>query len=100
MRVSDCRFHDCPMGAIKLLMVDGGRLENVEINDITMDNVGGPIFIRLGNRGRLYDKPTEQVYAQGAVSEGAAVGAGQLVRVEVTGAHEYDLVGRVVRTIA
>ena len=34
------------------------------------------------------------------VPEGAAVGAGQLVRVEVTGAHEYDLVGRVVRTIA
>ncbi|HEX7580295.1 MAG TPA: 30S ribosomal protein S12 methylthiotransferase RimO [Thermoanaerobaculia bacterium] len=31
------------------------------------------------------------------VPEGAAVGAGQVVRVEVTGAHAYDLVGRVVR---
>jgi ribosomal protein S12 methylthiotransferase len=34
------------------------------------------------------------------VPEGAAVGAGQLVRVEVTGAHAYDLVGRVVRASA
>lgn len=72
--LSDCRFRDCPMGAIKLLMVDGGRLENVLIDNIRMENVGGPIFIRLGNRGRLYDKPTEQVYGRDAASEGAAVG--------------------------
>jgi ribosomal protein S12 methylthiotransferase len=33
------------------------------------------------------------------VPEGAAVGAGRLVRVEVTGAQAYDLVGRVVRVL-
>jgi polygalacturonase len=81
MKVSNCRFHDCPMGAIKLLMVDGGRLENVEISNITMDNVGGPIFIRLGNRGRLYDKPTEQVYGKESTSEGAPVGILRKVRI-------------------
>jgi ribosomal protein S12 methylthiotransferase len=34
------------------------------------------------------------------VPEGIAVGAGQIVRVEVTGAQAYDLVGRVVRAKA
>ena len=34
------------------------------------------------------------------VPEGAEVGAGRIVRVEVTGAHEYDLVGKVVRVLS
>ncbi len=42
------------MGAIKLELVDGGRLENVDISRIVMENVGNPIFIRLGNRGNTY----------------------------------------------
>lgn len=52
--VTNCYFHDCPMGAIKLQLVDGGRLENVEISRITMDEVGCPIFIRLGDRGSTF----------------------------------------------
>ncbi len=82
IKVSDCRFRDCPMGAIKLLVVDGGSLENVEISNIKMDNVGGPIFIRLGNRGRVYDKPTEQVYDQGKMPEGVAVGVLRHVKIK------------------
>jgi polygalacturonase len=54
--VSNCYFFDCPMGAIKLQSVDGGRLENVSISRIVMDEVGCPIFIRLGNRGSIFDK--------------------------------------------
>ena len=54
--VSNCYFYDCPMGAIKLLSVDGGRLENVSISRIKMDEVGCPIFIRLGNRGSIFYK--------------------------------------------
>ena len=42
------------MGAIKLQLVDGGRLENVEISRIVMQDVGCPIFIRLGDRGNTY----------------------------------------------
>lgn len=53
--LSNCVFRDCRMGAIKLLCVDGGILENVLISDVVMDNVEGPIFIRLGNRGLRYD---------------------------------------------
>lgn len=54
--VSNCYFYDCPMGAIKLQSVDGGRLENVSISRIVMEGVGSPIFIRLGNRGSVFDK--------------------------------------------
>lgn len=56
VKVTNCYFYDSPMGAIKLQLVDGGRLENVEISRITMKNVGNPIFIRLGNRGNTYTK--------------------------------------------
>ena len=54
VRVTNCYFYDSPMGAIKLQLVDGGRLENVEISRIVMKNVGNPIFIRLGDRGKTY----------------------------------------------
>ena len=56
--VSNCYFYDSPMGAIKLQVVDGGRMENIKISRIEMDNVGCPIFIRLGNRGRTYGANT------------------------------------------
>jgi hypothetical protein len=46
------------MGAIKLQLVDGGRLENVDISRIVMKDVGNPIFIRLGNRGSTFDRRT------------------------------------------
>ncbi len=74
IRVRECRFYECPMGVFKLLLVDGGLLDDLLISDISMDNVGGPIFIRLGNRGRRYDKPTEQVYAADQQPEGVPVG--------------------------
>lgn len=54
--ISNCYFYDCPMGAIKLQSVDGGRLENVSISRIVMDEVGCPLFIRLGNRGSTFSK--------------------------------------------
>ena len=54
--VTNCYFYDCPMGAMKLALVDGGRLENIEISRIVMKNVGCPIFIRLGNRGSTFGK--------------------------------------------
>lgn len=52
--VSNCYFYDCPMGAINLQLVDGGQMENVSISRIVMEEVGNPIFIRLGNQGQKY----------------------------------------------
>jgi len=58
--VTNCYFYNSPMGAIKLQLVDGGRLENVRISRIVMKDVGNPIFIRLGDRGRTYTRGTGQ----------------------------------------
>lgn len=79
--VTDCRLYDCRMGAIKLLVVDGGIMEDILISDIVMENVEGPLFIRLGNRGRIYDKPTEQIYSKEAKPEGATVGRLRGIRI-------------------
>lgn len=77
VNVSNCYFFDSPMGGIKLQIVDGGRMENISISRIVMDDVGSPIFIRLGNRGRIY---TANTYTgtnklNGDKSEGAPVGS-------------------------
>ncbi len=56
VRVTNCYFYNSPMGAIKLQLVDGGRLENIDISRIVMKEVGNPIFIRLGDRGKTYTK--------------------------------------------
>ncbi|MDF7800161.1 glycoside hydrolase family 28 protein [Pontiellaceae bacterium B1224] len=81
--VSNCYFYDCPMGAIKLQSVDGGRIENINISRIVMDNVGSPIFIRLGNRGRIYGKNTYTgtKILDAKKSEGASVGSIQGIRI-------------------
>ena len=54
VEVSNCYFYNCPMGAMKLQLVDGGRLENVDISRVFMEDVGCPIFIRLGDRGKTF----------------------------------------------
>ncbi|TWT39854.1 Exo-poly-alpha-D-galacturonosidase precursor [Thalassoglobus neptunius] len=54
VKVTNCYFYDSPMGAIKLQLVDGGQLENIDISRIVMEDAGCPIFIRLGNRGNTF----------------------------------------------
>lgn len=73
--LTNCDFSGTEMGAIKLLLVDGGILEDVTISNIVMNDVEGPIFIRLANRGRAYHKPTEQLYTVDAKPEGTPVGS-------------------------
>ena len=52
---SNCTIYDTPLAGITLQMVDGGTLERVSVSNITMNNVGTAIFIRLGNRARPYN---------------------------------------------
>lgn len=52
--VRNCHIYDNKGGGIKILSVDGANIENVLIEDITMENVEMPIFIRLGERGLVY----------------------------------------------
>ena len=69
--MSNCIIKDCPMGTIKLIMVDGGVLENVNINNIVMDNVGSPLFVRTGRRNMKFDTPKEMDYeTAGMAGEG------------------------------
>jgi polygalacturonase len=50
--VSNCAIYDTPLAGIALEMVDGGKMERVTVSGITMKNVLGGIFVRLGNRAR------------------------------------------------
>jgi polygalacturonase len=52
--ISDCVIRDTHGGGLKIISMDGCRLENVQVNNIIMDRVSGPIFIRLGARLRRY----------------------------------------------
>jgi len=42
------------LAGIALEIVDGGTMEDIVISNITMEDVMTPIFMRLGNRGRVY----------------------------------------------
>jgi hypothetical protein len=52
--IADCRIPYAGTGAIKLLTSDGGIFEDIEIRDIEIERGTGPIFMRLGSRGRTY----------------------------------------------
>ena len=81
VNVSNCYFYDCPMGGVKIELVDGGKMENIDISRITMKNVGSPIFIRLGNRGRIYENFTDQIQNSDAKPEGAPIGSVKNIRI-------------------
>ena len=51
---SNCTIYDTHLAGITLQIVDGGTLERVSVSNITMNNVGAAIFIRLGNRARPF----------------------------------------------
>jgi len=44
------------LAGIALEIVDGGTLDRVAVSNITIKGVSVPIFMRLGNRARLYEK--------------------------------------------
>lgn len=59
--VSNCTIRDLPHHAgIELMTVDGGMMQNIVVENITMVNVATPFFIRLGVRARPY-KPGQYV---------------------------------------
>ena len=61
-RISDCRIRKTNGGGIKVFSVDGARISDIVLHDITMDRVDMPVFIRLGRRLRTYragDRPQE-----------------------------------------
>lgn len=90
--ISNCIMKDIHRGAIKLICVDGGIIENVNISDIVMDNVEGPFFIRLGARGKTYEEAKDQDYTVEGVDAVESTPVGQIrdisisnIRARVTG---------------
>jgi polygalacturonase len=56
IKITDCHIYDTKNGGIKLLTVDGAHLRNVEIANITMDQVRTPMLFRLGSRLSVFRK--------------------------------------------
>ena len=50
--IHDCSIYDTKNSGLALEVVDGGKLNGVEVSNLTMRNVGAPVFVRLGNRAR------------------------------------------------
>ena len=50
--ITNCTFQNVRLAAVALEMVDGGRLDGVNVSRLTMKNVGAAVFVRLGNRAR------------------------------------------------
>ncbi|MBM3861196.1 MAG: glycoside hydrolase family 28 protein [Verrucomicrobia bacterium] len=42
------------LAGVALEIVDGGRMENVRVSDVNISGVTAAIFVRLGNRARVY----------------------------------------------
>ncbi|MEK7683830.1 MAG: glycoside hydrolase family 28 protein [Verrucomicrobiota bacterium] len=71
--LSNCALYDTHLAGIALELVDGGSLDGVTISNVSMHNVNGPIFIRLGNRARPHQEGT------------ARPGLGTLRRINISG---------------
>lgn len=55
--ITNCVIYDTRGAAIGLMSVDGGIIERIIVSNITLRNIKGTaIFLRLGNRGKIYQK--------------------------------------------
>jgi polygalacturonase len=52
--ITGCVIYDTRLAGIALEIVDGGVMDRVVVSNITMNKVGAPIFLRLGNRARPF----------------------------------------------
>jgi len=52
--ITGCVIYDTRLAGVALEIVDGGLMDRVVVSNITMNKVGAPIFLRLGNRARPF----------------------------------------------
>jgi hypothetical protein len=67
-RILGCRIRDTKGGGIKILGVDGAHIRDIVLQDITMDQVDMPLFIRLGRRLRTY-RPGDTQHRPGSIRD-------------------------------
>lgn len=58
--LTGCAIYDTRLAGVALEIVDGGIMDRIVVSDITMDTIGAPIFLRLGNRARPFKKDMEK----------------------------------------
>ena len=58
--ITGCSIYDTRLAGVALEIVDGGTMDRVVVSNITMNKVGAPIFVRLGNRARMFKKDMEK----------------------------------------
>jgi polygalacturonase len=46
------------LAGVALEIVDGGRMDRVNVSDVAIEGVSVPFFVRLGNRARIYKPAT------------------------------------------
>jgi len=58
--ITGCSIYDTRLAGIALEIVDGGSMDRVVVSNITMNKIGAPIFVRLGNRARPFKQDMEK----------------------------------------
>ena len=58
--MTGCSIYDTRLAGVALEIVDGGIMDRVIVSNITMNKIGAPIFLRLGNRARPFKKDMEK----------------------------------------
>jgi len=57
--ITNCVIYNTRLAGVALEIVDGGTMDRVVVSNITMNKVGAPIFVRLGNRARPFKENME-----------------------------------------
>ena len=52
--MTNCSIYDTRLSGLAIECVDGGALARVIASNLTMRNVGNPLFVRMGDRGRIF----------------------------------------------
>jgi len=57
--ITNCVIYNTRLAGIALEIVDGGTMDRIVVSNITMNKIGAPIYLRLGNRARPFKKDME-----------------------------------------
>jgi polygalacturonase len=68
--ITNCVLYDTRLSGLALELVDGGVMNRVAISNITMHNVNGSIFIKLGKRKGDTPGVLKNVYINNIIADG------------------------------
>ncbi len=92
--ISNLSVYDTGFAGLALEIVDGGRMDRITITNVVMREVGCPIFIRLGDRGRPFQsglpRPSAGKLRNVVISNIQATGASD-VGCSITGIPGYEV---------